>query len=153
MGARLCIESMKELMQLIERTNVEAFVYSMNPSFRVLILKRTPERSGYWQPVCGGVENGEKLKETVIREVFEETGIINIKSIVDLNYTFTYLETKKGKLMNMQDFCFGVEIGNVLDIELSDEHEEYKWCSYTEAKEYLNWEHNLIALEKLMEII
>lgn len=137
---------------MIKRTNVQAFVYSINPSFKVLILKRTPERSGYWQPVCGGVENGEELKGTVIREVFEETGITNIKSIIDLNYTFTYSETKKGELMDMQDFCFAVEINSISDIELSDEHEEYKWCSYTEAKEYLKWEHNLIALEKLMDI-
>ncbi len=137
---------------MIKRTNIQAFVYSTNPSFKVLILKRTPERSGYWQPVCGGVENGEELKGTVIREVFEETGITNIKSIIDLNYTFTYSETKKGELMDMQDFCFAVEINSISDIELSDEHEEFKWCSYTEAKEYLKWEHNLIALEKLMNI-
>lgn len=39
---------------------------------------------------------------------------------------------------------------NVLDIRLSDEHKEYKWCSYIEAKEYLKWEHSLIALEKLI---
>ena len=138
---------------VIKRTNVQAFVYSISQSFKVLILKRTPERSGYWQPVCGGVENGEELKRTVIREVFEETGIIDIKSIQDLNYTFTYREEKKGELMNMQDFCFAVEINNITDIELSDEHEEYKWCSYIEAKEYLKWEHNLIALEKLRGII
>jgi 8-oxo-dGTP pyrophosphatase MutT (NUDIX family) len=135
---------------MIERTNVQAFVFTIRPSFKVLILKRTPERSGYWQPVCGGVENGENLNATVVREVLEETGISKINSIIDLNYTFTYKETKNGKLMNMQDFCFAVEINNILNIKLSEEHEEYKWCSYDEAKEYLKWQHNLIALEKLM---
>lgn len=85
-----------------------------------------------------------------MREVLEETGISKINSIIDLNYTFTYKETKNGKLMNMQDFCFAVEINNILNIKLSEEHEEYKWCSYDEAKEYLKWQHNLIALERLM---
>ena len=51
----------------------------------------------------------------------------------------------------MQDFCFAVEVEDILDIRLSDEHEQYKWCSYTEAKEYLKWEHNLIALERLVQ--
>lgn len=138
---------------MIERTNIQALVFSTNPSFKVLILKRTPERSGYWQPVCGGIENGEEPKETVIREIWEETGITTVKNILDLNYTFTYKETKNGKLMNMRDICFAVEVHSVLNIKLSDEHEEYKWCSYIEAKEYLKWEHNLIALEKLINKI
>ena len=138
---------------MVDRINVQAFVFCKEPSFKVLILKRTPERSGYWQPVCGGVENGEKLIETALREVFEETGIKNIKSIIDLEYTFTYKETKKGILMDMQDYCFAVEIENESDVKLSDEHEEFRWCSYIEAKEYLKWEHNLIALERLKERI
>lgn len=138
---------------MVDRINVQVFVFCKNPSFKFLILKRTPERSGYWQPVCGGVENGEELIEAALREVSEETGIKNIKSIVDLEYTFTYKETKKGILMDMQDFCFAAEIKNVPDVKLSDEHEEFKWCSYIEAKEYLKWEHNLIALEKLTENI
>lgn len=136
---------------MVQRVNVQAFVFCKNPSFNVLILKRTPERSGYWQPVSGGVEKGEELTDTVLREVSEETGIETIKSIINLDYTFTYKETKKGILMDMQDFCFAVEIENLLDVKLSDEHEEYKWCSYVEAKKYLKWEHNLNALEILMK--
>jgi len=95
---------------MIKRTNVQVFIFSTNPSFRVLILKRTPERSGYWQPVCGGIENGEESKEAVIREIFEETGIANGKDIIDLNYTFSYKETKNGTLMDMRDICFAFEV-------------------------------------------
>ncbi|MGI6163427.1 MAG: NUDIX hydrolase [Bacillota bacterium] len=138
---------------MLTRTNVQAFVFSVNPSFKVLILKRTPERSGYWQPVSGGIDNGEEPEATVVREVFEETGISGIRNIIDLDYTFAYKETKDGVLMNMRDICFAAEVNNIPDVQLSSEHEQYKWCSYTEAKEYLKWEHNLIALEKLMDII
>ena len=53
--------------------------------------------------------------------------------------------------MDMQDFCFAAEVEKISDVKISDEHEEYKWCSYIEAKEYLKWEHNLNALEKLMQ--
>lgn len=132
-----------------KRINVQAFVFTLNPVFKVLILKRTPERSGYWQPVCGGVEGEESLEEAAVREVFEESGISNIKSVIDLNYTFSYKETKNGELMDMQDYCFAVEVSNMTSIILCDEHEEFKWCSYEEALQYLKWEHNLIALEKL----
>jgi len=138
---------------MIQRINVQVFVFIKKPFFKILILKRTSKRSGYWQPVCGGVENGEKLIEAALREVFEETGIKDIKSIIDLEYTFSYKESKSGVLMEMQDFCFAVEIDYISNIKLSDEHENHKWCSYDEAKERLKWEHNLIALEKLMHYI
>ncbi|WP_017415503.1 NUDIX hydrolase [Clostridium tunisiense] len=138
---------------MVQRVNVQVFVFCKNPSFKVLILKRTPERSGYWQPVCGGVETGENFIETVLREVWEETGISNIKLIRDLEYTFEYEEPKNGVLMDMQDFCYAAEVEDIPELKLSEEHEEYKWCSYDEAKEYLRWEHNLIALEKLISNI
>lgn len=138
---------------MVQRTNVQVFVFCKNPSLKVLILKRTPERSGYWQPVCGGVETGEKFLETALREVCEETGISNIKSIRDLEYTFKYKEPKNGVLMDMQDFCFAAEVDDIPEVKLSEEHEEYKWCSYDEAKKYLRWVHNLIALETLISNI
>jgi 8-oxo-dGTP pyrophosphatase MutT (NUDIX family) len=106
---------------MINRTNVQVFVFCKNPTFSVLVLKRTPERSGYWQPVCGGVENGEDMIEAALREVSEETGIEKVEFVIDLEYTFTYKETKNGILMDMQDFCFAVEIENTFDIQLSDE--------------------------------
>ncbi|WP_051931455.1 NUDIX domain-containing protein [Clostridium sp. KNHs214] len=136
-----------------KRVNVQAFVFSNNPSFKVLILKRTPDRSGYWQPVCGGIENDESSRDAVIREVFEETGITDIKNIIDLNYTFNYRETKNGILMDMTDICFAVEVDGISHVRISYEHEAYKWCSYTESKKYLNWKHNLIALDRLMKLI
>lgn len=138
---------------MINRTNVQVLVFCKNPTFSVLVLKRTPERSGYWQPVCGGVENGEDLIEAALREVSEETGIEKVEFVIDLEYTFTYKETKNDILMDMQDFCFAVEIENIFDIQLSDEHEEFRWCSYREAKTYLKWEYSLIALDKLMNFI
>lgn len=138
---------------MVQRVNVQVFVFCKNPCFKVLILKRTPERSGYWQPVCGGVETEENFIETVLREVWEETGISNIKLIRDLEYTFEYEEPKNGVLLDMQDFCFTAEVEDIPKVKLSEEHEEYKWCSYDEAKEHLTWEHNLIALEKLINNI
>lgn len=139
-------------MDKLDRINVQAFIFTKSKEFKILILKRTPERSGYWQPVSGGIEYGEEPIETVKREVFEEVGLENVKNIIDLRYEFTYRETKNGELMNMKDICFAVEVDDVFQVQLSDEHEEYKWCSVDEAKQYLKWEHNLIALEKLISI-
>ena len=70
-------------------------------------------------------------------QVAEEAEIGDVKSIIDLEYTSTYKEMKNGILINMQDYCFAAEIDGIRDLNLSNEHEEFKWCSYIEAKEYL----------------
>lgn len=42
---------------------------------RVLLLQRTPERGGFWQPVTGRVEQGESPEQAAQRELREETGV------------------------------------------------------------------------------
>lgn len=41
---------------------------------RVLLLERTPERGGFWQPITGRIEAGEAPIEAARRELREETG-------------------------------------------------------------------------------
>ncbi|MFX1411267.1 MAG: NUDIX domain-containing protein, partial [Promethearchaeota archaeon] len=119
---------------MIGRTNIQVLIFTRNPEFKCLILKRTPERSGYWQPVSGGVKNREKVLDAVKREILEETGIEKLKKIYDLNYNFTYEEPKNGILMKMRDICFAAEINNETNIKLSKEHEKYIWCTEKKAK-------------------
>ena len=135
---------------MIGRINVQVFLFTNNPIFRVLILQRIPERNSYWQPVSGGIEKGEKPIDTLKREIREETGIKKIKKIIDLDYIFTYETMWHGKLTMMKDMCFAAEINRIKEIRLSNEHQDYKWCSEIEAKSFLKWEHNLIALNKLV---
>ncbi|MFX1376414.1 MAG: NUDIX pyrophosphatase [Promethearchaeota archaeon] len=136
---------------MIERTNVQVFLYTRKPEFKILILKRTEERGGFWQPISGGIEEGESTYDTIKREVFEETGFQDIEKVYDLDYNFTFKAPKSRKWM--RDICFGVEIDSIFDVKLSEEHEEYMWCNENQAKEILIWKHNLIALDKLLQII
>lgn len=138
---------------MIGRINVQVFVFTKSPIFKVLILQRIPERNSYWQPISGGIEKGEEPIDTVKREVFEETGIKILKSIINLNYNFTFETMWHGKITKMKEFCYAVEINKIRKIRLSNEHQDYKWCTETEVKNFLKWEHNLIALNKLVEIL
>ena len=135
---------------MIGRINVQVFLFTNHPIFRILILQRIPERNGYWQPISGGIEEGEKPIDTVKREIYEETGIKKLKNIIDLDYTFTFETMWHGKLTKMKDICFAAEINKVKEIKLSNEHQDYKWCTETEAKNFLKWKHNLTALNKLV---
>jgi len=56
----------------------EAVIYRRNgDTIGYLLLKRLPERNGFWQPVTGGLEEGETRTEALYREIREETGIRN----------------------------------------------------------------------------
>jgi dATP pyrophosphohydrolase len=44
------------------------------PDLQVLLMERA-DHPGYWQSVTGSQNPGETLRETVIREVAEETGL------------------------------------------------------------------------------
>ncbi|MBB4826754.1 8-oxo-dGTP pyrophosphatase MutT (NUDIX family) [Sporosarcina luteola] len=63
------------------RENIVAFIYTRIPEISFLLLKRTMNRGGFWQPVSDAIENEEEPIQTVKRELFEETGTTNIMSI------------------------------------------------------------------------
>ena len=138
---------------MIGRVNIQVFIFTHNPVFKILILKRVPERKGHWQPITGGIEEGEKPSDTVKREIYEETGINKLERIIDLKYSFIFTTNWHGKLTKMREMCYAAEIKKVMLIRLSNEHEEYKWCTEEEVKKYLKWEHNLIAFNKLIRIL
>lgn len=121
------------------RKNVQVYIVCSTDS-KLLMLKRTKERSGYWQPVCGGIETSELAYETAIREVSEETGITNYEYIEKLPFEFKYQEPKNGIEMNMEDVCFLMIINTKYDIRLSNEHEHYKWIKFDEVSDLTNWE-------------
>ena len=51
---------------------VQAVIFRRKPSLEFLILRRVPEKGGFWQNLSGGVEEGESLLDTLKRELKEE---------------------------------------------------------------------------------
>ena len=138
---------------MIDRINVLVFIFTKTPSFRVLLMKRKPEKGGFWQPVSGGIERNETPLQALEREVIEETGIKSYERIVDLEYTFAHNTEKDGVLMKMRDICYAVEVKRMLKITLSDEHLEYIWCNLKDCLQFLDWEPVIVALRKLVELV
>lgn len=128
---------------------VQAIVFRLvNGRFQYLLLKRTSERDGFWQPVTGGIEEGETKTDAVRREVREETGIANFLRMIEnvhyFEYSFPHL---------IKEYVFGVEIQPSAEIVVGEEHSQFKWCNYREAIKILKWEENKDALSRLYEIL
>jgi dATP pyrophosphohydrolase len=129
---------------------VEAILFRRsNRKVRYLVLKRVPERDGFWQPVTGGVEEGETVIEALEREIREETGIENIVRIVEDVY---YFEVSHPYLM--KEYVFGVEVSQKEKIVLDQkEHSEFRWCTLQEALGLMKWNENREALKKLNKML
>lgn len=129
---------------------VEAIIFRRtNDEIEYLLLKRVPQRNGFWQPVTGGVEEGETRMEAVYREIYEETGVKNILRVIEGLHYFEFSDPHSN-----QEFVYGVEISSKESIVLDgEEHSEYRWCSLHEAMELLHWKENKEALRRLNELL
>ena len=129
---------------------VEAIIFRKKGNkIKYLLLKRMPERNGFWQPVTGGLEEGETRTEALRREIYEETGVKNSIRIIDSLYYFEFSDPYPN-----QEYAYGVEISPSEDIVLDGkEHSEYRWCSFQEALQLLNWKENKEALRRLNKIL
>ena len=99
---------------------------------RVLLLKRTPERGGFWQILTGRIELGESPLQAAARELYEETAFAPpIADLRDLNYVHSF---PLGAIF-AQESTFAVRLSG--EPRLSVEHLEHRWCTPEEARQLL----------------
>jgi 8-oxo-dGTP pyrophosphatase MutT (NUDIX family) len=129
---------------------VEAVIFRRNGGVtEYLLLKRLPEKNGFWQPVTGGVEEGETREQALHREVMEETGVENMVAVIEGLYYFEFSDPDL-----YQEYVYGVEVSPSEEIALNGkEHSEYRWCSFQEALQLLHWKENKEALRRLNTIL
>lgn len=129
---------------------VEAILFKRsNKKIEYLLLKRIAERKGFWQPITGGLEEGETKTEALKREVREETGIKNIIRIIEDVHYFEFSDPSPYK-----EYVYGVEVSPKESIVLDKkEYSECRWCSFQEALDLMKWKENREALKKLNKIL
>ena len=127
----------------------------INGEIQYLLLKTIPRRGEFWQPITGGLEEGETKIVALKREVKEETGIKNtVRIMKDLHYDEFWDFFKQDDCQRLiKEFAYGVEISPNDKIVMIGEHFKYRWCSFEEALKLLKWKGNKEALEKLNEIL
>jgi bis(5'-nucleosidyl)-tetraphosphatase len=101
----------------------------------------------YWDFPKGHIEKGEKIEETVKREVFEETGLKDIKILPGFKETIKYFFRFRGKNILKFVTFFLVET-MTKEIKISFEHIGYKWLSFEEAIDRLSFNNSREILKK-----
>ncbi len=140
-------------IHLRDRVNIVVFIFTGISEPYFLLLRRSQDRGGFWQPVSGGIEGNEDSMQAVKREIFEETGIKSDIRLIDLELSYEYEAIKNNVSMKMRDICFGAEIPDVTSVNLSNEHAAYRWYKKEEVYTYLNWKNIRFAFEKLIHLI
>jgi lipoyl(octanoyl) transferase len=103
----------------------------------VLLLRRSEERGGFWQPVTGRVEAGETPDEAARRELFEETGADARPEPLGYRHGFAVEPEHAGRfgggLVTVEETAFGARVPTDFGCVRSDEHAEHAWLPPAEA--------------------
>jgi 8-oxo-dGTP pyrophosphatase MutT (NUDIX family) len=108
--------------------------------------------AGHWDFVKGNVEPNETEKETVIRELGEETGITQAKFIEGFKETIEYYYRRQGDTVHKEVVFYLME-SQTEKVEISFEHIGYIWLDYARAMEKLTFKNAKDILQKVNEFL
>jgi 8-oxo-dGTP pyrophosphatase MutT (NUDIX family) len=125
---------------------VSAFVHRRRgSSWEFLLMRRIPERGGFWQSVSGKIAGGEKATETAIREVREETGLEVIR-LWPIDYINSFYDEERDVIF--LEPCFAAEVGEG-EARISTEHDSYLWAPFEVARERMNLPTHRLAMDAM----
>jgi bis(5'-nucleosidyl)-tetraphosphatase len=113
--------------------------------------------AGHWDFVKGNVEPNETEKQTVVRELMEETSITTAEFINDFKETIAYFYRRQGLTVHKEVVFFLME-SPTEEVKLSFEHVGFIWLNYTQsmekltfknAKDVLTKAHNFLTKKKI----
>ncbi len=117
------------------------------------IFKRADE--GFWQAIAGGGEGNETPLQAARREAFEEAGILPTAEFMCLDTIesipvtgFAESPAWGEQIYVIPQHCFGVHLISP-ELTLSEEHSEYAWLGYEQARQCIRFDGNKTALWEL----
>ncbi len=120
-------------------------VVRRGPEF--LVMRRAPERLGYWSLVAGGIEPGETPVDAAQRELFEETQLESKVRPLPVALAYSLLDDPPAvralyapgiDTVTVHPFVTDAPVR--WEPTLDAEHDAYEWCILAEALELLMYE-------------
>jgi 8-oxo-dGTP pyrophosphatase MutT (NUDIX family) len=123
---------------------VECWIFRVPPGgggAEFLLIHRAPDRifPGLWQCVTGGLEPGERIPMTALREVREEVGFrpSEIEAFYDLDQVTHFYD--EGPDAIVAGAIFAVRVRHDAEPTLSPEHDGARWVGREEALRLAIW--------------
>ena len=126
--------------------SIEAWIYN-SVAKGILLLKVKSGQLSFWQPITGGIENGESSEIACIREIFEETGLeIELTKLLKISHHTVVVDEDLTILKTL----FLVKTKQK-DIHISDEHIDFMWTEVKNVPDILYWQSNQETFQKVLE--
>ncbi len=110
---------------------------------KVLLLRRSEERGGFWQQVTGCIEPGEDPATAARRELREETGADQPVRSLGYVHGFALGPSQSaragGGMRTGRETAFAAVLPDGFAPRLSDEHREWGWFTPDEAVARVPW--------------
>jgi 8-oxo-dGTP pyrophosphatase MutT (NUDIX family) len=104
---------------------------------KFLILQRSASKIPYpnlWQAITGTIEEPETAVQTAVRECFEEIGLrIKANQLWNLPFVSKYYIPKTNKIGFVPTFGLIIDLNS--SIQISKEHQNYRWINQSEFQE------------------
>jgi bis(5'-nucleosidyl)-tetraphosphatase len=108
--------------------------------------------TGHWDFVKGNVENNETEKETVVRELKEETSIFEAQFVDGFREAIAYFYRRQGLTVHKEVVFYLME-AYTDKVILSYEHIGYIWLDYLHAMEKLTFKNAKDTLQKAHDFL
>lgn len=114
-----------------------------------LVLK---SRTKDWEFPKGSIEDDEELQQTSLRELEEETSLTSVKLLDGFREDYSYIFESNGERVYKNVHLF---IGYVYEssVDTSDEHYDYQWRTYEQARNTLTHSATKDILDKAHDFI
>ena len=134
---------------MLREKSCGAVVFLRNREVKYLLLQY---KAGHWDFVKGNVEPNESEKDTVTRELREETGIADAQFIEGFREKIEYFYRRQGATIHKEVIFFLIGT-HTEKIELSYEHVDYTWLNYEHAMEKLTFKNARDILQKAHNLL
>jgi bis(5'-nucleosidyl)-tetraphosphatase len=134
---------------LFREKSCGAVVVLTNTEPKYLLLQYD---AGHWDFVKGDVELNESEKDTVIRELQEETGIVDARFLEGFREKIEYFYRRQGTTIHKEVIFFLIET-HTETVTLSFEHVGYAWLNYQHAMERLTFKNGKDILQKAHKLL
>lgn len=128
---------------MLNEKSCGAVVFTKSTEVNYLLLRY---EAGHWDFVKGNVEPNENEKDTVTRELKEETSITDAQFIDGFREKIAYFYRRQGNTVHKEVVFFLIE-ANTEKVALSYEHVGYSWLSYEQAMEKLTFKNARSVLQ------
>jgi 8-oxo-dGTP pyrophosphatase MutT (NUDIX family) len=108
--------------------------------------------AGHWDFPKGHVEKGEEERETVARELREETGIDAFEFIDGFREEISYCFKEGNELVSKTVVFYLIKSKNKR-VKLSFEHKGYAWLNFEDAKKRVTYKNAREVLVKAHELL